>query len=221
MTDFVELWERTVQSQYGTSVHIKGIIEAFAKQIDPTMDIETFYHDYFDPRTASGVGLDIWGEIVGANRYIEVDEQDFFGFIGSNLQPMDNAPFWREEGATNLYRLNDGAYRELIFLKAWANIADATLPSIKFVLNSLFPGGAMVIESDHMRLRVLFLSYIVPPYMFALLKTYGLFNLGAGVGWDYYIIDPTQTFGFDGSGTSTFDNGIFAPYPVIDVSDEE
>ena len=219
--DFTELWEKTIQSQYGTSPHIKGIIEAFAKRIDPTIDIETFYHDYFDPRTAVGVGLDIWGAIVGADRLIEVDNFDYFGLEGQNLLPMDNAPFYHEKGSTNLYRMSDDAFRELIFLKAWANIADATMPSIKFVINKLFPGGATAIEAEHMKLRVIFLSFAVPAYSFALLKRYGLFNLGAGVGWEYYIIDQQQTFGFEGSGMQNFDNGIFAPYDITDIMEGE
>jgi hypothetical protein len=218
--DFTELWEKTIQSQYGTSPHIKGIIESFAKRIDPTIDIETFYHDYFDPRTAVGVGLDIWGVIVGADRLIEVDSYDFFGLLGQNMSNMDNAPFWVEKGSTNIYRMSDPAFRELIFLKAYANIADATLPSIKYVINTLYPNGATAISAGHMKIRVIFLSYIVPAYSFALLKKYGLFNLGAGVGWEYYIVDPDTTFGFAGSGMQNFDNGIFAPYDINQVEEE-
>ena len=219
VVDFVDLWERTIQSQYGTSPHIKGIIEAFAKQIDPTMEIEEFYEKIFDPRTAEGIGLDIWGIIVGASREIEVDDYEYFGFQGSLLQPFDQAPFWIEKGKTNLYRMADDAFRQLIFLKAWANIADATMPSIKYVIDQLFPGGAVAIEAERMKIRVIFLSYVVPPYSFALLKRYGLFNLGAGVGWEYYIVDPNETFGFAGSGMQNFNNGIFAPYPIIDAEE--
>lgn len=217
MIDFTELYERTIQSQYGTSPHIKGLIQKFAERIDPTTDIETFYRDYFDARTAVGVGLDVWGEIVGASRYIDVDSYDYFGFEGQNLKAFNQAPFYTERGATNLYRMSDDAFRELIFLKAYANISDATLPSIKFVINKIFPNGATAIQAEHMKLRVIFFSYAVPAYSFALLKRYGLFNLGAGVGWEYYIVDPTQTFGFDGSGMQNFDNGIFAPYDIVDT----
>jgi hypothetical protein len=216
MIDFEDLWERTIQSQYGTSPHIKGIIESFAKQIDPTMEIEEFYKKYFDPRTAEGIGLDIWGIIVGASREIEVDTYDYFGLEGQNLKAFDQAPYWHEKGSTNLYRMSDNAFRELIFLKAWANIADSTMPSIKYVVNALFPNGATAIEAEHMKVRVIFFSYAVPPYSFAILRKYGLFNLGAGVGWEYYILDPDETFGFEGSGMQNFDNGIFAPYDIQD-----
>jgi hypothetical protein len=134
---------------------------------------------------------------------------------------MDNAPFYHEKGSTNLYRMNDNAFRELIFLKAYANIADATMPRIKYLINALFPGGATAIEAEHMKIRVIFLSFAVPAYSFALLKRYGLFNLGAGVGWEYYIIDQQQTFGFEGSGMQNFDNGVFAPYDITDIMEED
>ena len=70
--DFNDLALRTIQSQYGASPHIIGIVEAAAKQLDPTGDIQTFYDEAFNPLTAHGVGLDIWGRIVGASRYIRI-----------------------------------------------------------------------------------------------------------------------------------------------------
>ena len=211
--DFTALWEKTIQSQYGTSPHIMGLAEKFAKEIDPNPDIEDFYKLIFDPRTARGIGLDIWGIIVGVDRLVEVSSEDFFGFYGQNLTPFDNSPFFYE-GATNIYKLADEAFRELIFLKAWANISDATMPNIKYVLNQLIPNGAIAIEAEHMKLRVIFLSYEVQPYTMAIFKKYGLLNLGAGVGWEYYIINPDETFGFDGSGMQPFDQGILSPYDI-------
>lgn len=213
--DFKVLAEKTILSQYGTSPHIQGIIDSFRKWIDPTADIKTFYEKIFDPRTAEGIGLDIWGVIVGATRYVEVDSEDFFGFLGSNLQPLDNAPFYYEKGATQLYKMADNAFRELIFLKAWANISDATLPNIKRVLNAIFPGGGVAINAGNMKIRVIFFSYSIAPYTLALLKRYGFLNLGAGVGWEYYLIDPAETFGFDGSGLQPFNQGVFAPYDIV------
>jgi hypothetical protein len=213
--DFKVLAEKTILSQYGTSPHIQGIVDSFRKWIDPTADIKTFYEKIFDPRTAEGVGLDIWGVIVGATRYVEVDSEDFFGLQGSNLLPFNQAPFFYEDGATKVYKMEDNAFRELIFLKAWANISDATMPNIKYLLNNLFPNGGIAIQAGHMHLRIIFLSYVVPKYSFALLKRYGFLNLGAGVGWEYYIVDPGETFGFAGSGLQPFNQGIFAPYNIV------
>jgi hypothetical protein len=251
--DFEELGQKTIQSQYSTSPHIMGLVEEFRKQIDPNADIATFFHDYFDPRTARGKGLDIWGEIVGISRILEVDaSNEYFGFTGQNMQNLDNAPYYYDN-ATNTYRLSDEAFRDLIFMKAYANIADETLPSIKQILNQILPNKTYVINGgapygyidrlttfgfnsdvqnfDHgsfanyqaidgnkaYKVRIVFLTYDLPPYIFALFKQYGLLNRGSGVGWEYYIIDPAEIFGFDeNSGFMNFDNGIFSPYGVVE-----
>lgn len=219
MIDFNELWEKTIQSQYGASEHLKGVIKEFAKEIDPNTDIDTFYDDIFNPETAKGVGLDIWGRIVGASRYLAVTNDDYFGFYGSLLNHFDNAPFYNT-GDTSLYRLTDEAFRRLIFIKAKANISDATIPSIKEMLQALFNTNevtAINVEYvDVMHIRVVF-PYYATPFEIALFKKYGIYNVGAGVGVEYYQIAPSQTFGFDGSGLQPFNQGIFQPYPIQDL----
>jgi len=210
--DFNDLALRTIQSQYGASPHIIGIVEAAAKQLDPTGDIQTFYDKVFNPLTAEGVGLDIWGRIVGASRYLPVDNEDFFGFYGQNLNPMNQSPFFNI-GDTDLFRLTDEAYRTLIFLKASANIGTATLPSIKEILTALFSEPVLVMNIGNMKVRVVF-EFFLTPYQRAIFETYGLFNLGAGVGFEFYQIDPAQTFGFNGSNLQPFNQGVFQPYPI-------
>lgn len=210
--DFNDLALRTIQSQYGASPHIIGIVEAAAKQLDPSTDIETFYNEVFNPKTAHGVGLDIWGRIVGANRFLTVDNEEFFGFLGSLLNPFNQAPFY-VMGDTDRYRLADEAYRTLIFLKAAANIGNATLPSLKEILSTLFEDTVLVMNIGEMKVRVVFEFYL-SAYDRALFAEYGLLNLGAGVGFEYYQIEPQNTFGFDGSGLQPFSQGIFQPYQI-------
>lgn len=210
--DFNDLALKTIQSQYGASPHIIGIVEAAAKQLDPTGDIKTFYDKVFNPLTAEGVGLDVWGRIVGASRYINVDNEDFFGFYGSQLNPMNQAPFYNE-GDTSVFEMTDEAFRTLIFLKAAANIGNATLPSIKEILTALFDDPVLVMNIGNMKVRVVF-EFFLTPYQRAIFATYGLFNLGAGVGFEFYQIAPAQTFGFNGSNLQPFNQGVFQPYPI-------
>ena len=210
--DFNDLALRTIQSQYGASPHIIGIVEAAAKQLDPTGDIKTYYDKVFNPLTAEGVGLDIWGRIVGASRYLPVDNEEFFGFYGSGLNPMNQAPFYNE-GDTNVFRLTDEAFRTLIFLKAAANIGNATLPNIKEILTALFDDPVLVMNIGNMKVRVVFEFYLTA-YQRAIFQQYGLLNLGAGVGFEYYQIDPAHTFGFNGSELQPFNQGTFQPYPI-------
>ena len=148
----------------------------------------------------------------GASRYLPVDNEDFFGFYGQNLNPMNQSPFFNT-GDTDLFRLTDEAYRTLIFLKAAANIGTATLPSIKEILTALFDEPVLVMNIGEMKVRVVF-EFFLTPYQRAIFETYGLFNLGAGVGFEYYQIDPAQTFGFSGSGLLPMNQGVFQPYPI-------
>ena len=216
MIDFNELWEKTIQSQYGASKHLKAIIKAFADKIDPNTDIDTFYDDIFNPATAKGVGLDIWGRIVGASRYLAVDNDEFFGFLGQILKGFNQASFYNT-GDTNLYRLTDEAFRKLIFIKAKANISDATLPSIKQMIATLIDSDEVLVinvpYAGNMRIRVIF-TYYATPYELALFKQHGVYNVEAGVFIEYYQVLSTQTFGFAGSGLQPFDNGIFSPYSI-------
>jgi hypothetical protein len=210
--DFNDLALRTIQSQYGASPHIIGIVEAAAKQLDPTGDIKTFYDKVFNPLTAEGVGLDIWGRIVGASRYLTVDNEEFFGFYGSQLNPFNQSPFF-VSGDTDRFRLTDSAYRDLIFLKAAANIGTATLPSIKEILSALFEKPVLVMNIGEMKIRIVFTFYL-SAYQRALLREYGVLNVGAGVGMEYYQIEPQNTFGFNGSDLQPFNQGIFQPYNI-------
>ena len=210
--DVNDLALRTIQSQYGASPHIIGIVEAAAKQLDPTGDIQTFYNKVFNPLTAEGVGLDVWGRIVGASRYLTVENEDFFGFYGSQLNPFNQAPFF-VSGDTDRFRLSDSAYRDLIFLKAAANIGTATLPSIKEILSALFEKPVLVMNIGEMKIRIVFTFYL-SAYQRALLREYGVLNVGAGVGMEYYQIEPQNTFGFNGSDLQPFSQGIFQPYPI-------
>lgn len=210
--DFNDLALRTIQSQYGASPHIIGIVEAAAKQLDPTGDIKTFYDKVFNPLTAEGIGLDVWGRIVGASRYLTVDNEDFFGFYGSQLNPFNQAPFY-VSGDTDRFRLTDSAYRDLIFLKAAANIGNATLPSIKEILSALFSDPVLVMNIGEMKIRIVFTFYL-SAYQRALLREYGVLNVGAGVDMEYYQIEPQNTFGFLGSDLQPFNQGIFQPYNI-------
>ena len=64
-----------------------------------------------------------------------------------------------------------------------------------------------------MKIRIVFTFYL-SAYQRALLREYGVLNVGAGVGMEYYQIDPDQTFGFNGSGLLPFNQGIFQPYTI-------
>lgn len=223
MIDFKELSLATVQSQYGASPHIRGLVAALAKELDPNPEIQQFFEKIFDLDTAEGVGLDIWGRIVGVPRGILIDEGSFFGFDGSQLHPFGQAPFYSGDKLSECYNLSDNAYRKLIYYKALSNISDSTAESQNRLLSLLFDGTVAAIDLQSivpngvMKIRVIFYFYL-SIYQTYIFKNYGLLNRGAGVGWEYYQLEPQSTFGFNGSGLQPFNQGIFDPYGIVTCS---
>lgn len=212
--DFKELALETIQSQYGASLRIRALIEAFAARIDPNADIDLFYKKIMDLDTAEGIGLDIWGVIVGVNRILEVPSDDIFGYYGSGLQPYNQGHFYGGDSSiTNYYTLTDNAFRKLIYFKALENIIPTDAASINAALAFLFDGRpASVIEVGVMKIRYVF-GFELEPFEISVLKKY-IFR-PAGVGFEWYQVPMDKVFGFDGSGCVGFDNGVFNPFEIV------
>ena len=149
---------------------------------------------------------------------------DYFGFNGSYLQPFGQAPFYESDHLGNYYTLSDTAYRRLIYYKALSNISESTAESQNRLLANLF---ADEVAAGHklyitpvgvMKIRATF-EFLLDSVDYAMFRAYGLLNRGAGVGWEFYQIQPAETFGFDGSGLQPFNQGVFDPYGVIQGDD--
>ena len=212
MIDFKGLSLETIQSQYAASPRIMDIVRKFAERIDPNPDIDLFYREIFDLDTAQGIGLDIWGAIVNIPRFLIVEYGDYFGFQGSLLHPFDQRPFYNPGGAVYC-RLEDEAYRRLIYYKAMANIGDATIPTLNRLLKYLYDDRVYVLEIGVMEIRVMF-ERLMTPYEYAFYRNYALFAKGAGVGWELYQIPSAFTFGFQESGLQPFNQGAFDTFGI-------
>ena len=207
-----------VQSQYAASPRIVALLVKKAALLDPGRDLMLWYDGIFNPRTAEGVGLDIWGRIVGIGRKLWVENTEFFGFHGQNLQSFDQAPFWIQSLASGQVDLTDEAFRFLIFYKAMANIGESTMQAVNAMLSALFetdhgPGSCFVLEAGPMELRAVFNFYLTS-FEVSLLRQYGLLDRPAGVGFGWYQHDPAEMFGFAGQNLQNFDNGIFTPFEI-------
>lgn len=205
-----------VQSQYAASPRILALLVKQAALLDPGKDLMLYYDGIFNPKTAQGVGLDIWGRIVGIGRMLWMQNTEFFGFAYQNFENFDQAPFWNESLAQGQFRLTDEAYRFLIFYKAMANIGVGTMQAVNAMLNALFEaehgsGSCCVLETGVMEIRAVF-SFYLTGYEQALLEQYGLLDRPAGVLFNWYQHDPAEMFGFAGQELQNFDNGIFTPF---------
>lgn len=208
-----------VLSQYAASPRILALLVKQAAILDPGKDLMLWYDGIFNPRTAQGVGLDIWGRIVGIGRMLWMTNTEFFGFAYQLMENFDQAPFWNESLAQGQFRLTDEAFRFLIFYKAAANIGAGDMASINALLNSLFeaghgPANSYVLEVAPMEIRAVF-NFYLSGYEQALLEQYGLLDRPAGVGFSWYQHDPAEMFGFADQDLQNFDNGIFSPFEYM------
>lgn len=193
-----------IQSQYGSSTTIYQILDDFRSNINPSKDMLVFYDNIFNIATANGVGLDVWGEILVIGRTI--------------TDPINGKKF----------TLEDDEYRSLLYYKALANITDASLATLNYMLNKLFPelGGVVfnVIDEKQredgtfynnypMHVRFVFAMYLTDVQL-AIFRIGANLIVGAGVGWSLVMIDTDNTFGFNGSLLQPFNKGVFDPYPT-------
>lgn len=165
----------TLMSQYANSPIIVGLIEGMNGIIDPSKSIEEFYMLVWDIHTANGLGLDIWGRIVGVDRNAKMipNDIDVFGFKTNpiSFSPFNQAPFMGSEANFSSYRLKDAEYRKMILIKAASNIVYATAPNINRFLNLVFGKRCYFLLSGEMRATYYFefkLNYLERYLVYAL-----------------------------------------------------
>lgn len=197
-----DLTSYAIQSQYSSSKRIVSLCSLYQKHIDPRFDVDLFYEKMFDIYTAEGVGLDNWGVILQMPRTIEDAD------TGSGIT------------------LDDEYYRSLLLYKAMANISASTADAQNKLLGILlatgignFPQTAYVLEVDTMVIRWVFEDFL-NDIQRAVFKAAGTLARGAGVGWEWYAINPSQVFGFDGSEMNPFNQAPFAPDNALYVGRE-
>lgn len=224
----------TIQSQYSASQRIISLVESSRIRILPDTDILLFYEKIFNIETAEGVGLDIWGRILGMSRYLTENEQDdWFGFNEADFEPFNQSPFWNGQRNEKTYLLNDAEYRSLLMWKALANISIASASSLNILLREMFENKDIFIQEEYapsvsgnglvricapMEIR-LYIFFELNTFQRAVLEQYGLFAKGAGVGFKYIEIQE-PCFGFSEAGYEPFGQGVFwnggyVQWPVI------
>jgi Protein of unknown function (DUF2612) len=136
----------SVMKQYSNSATLLALLECFDQWVDVARFSDQFLLNVWDISTAQGFGLDIWGRILGQSRYIQVEQTpgDNFGFninahAGTQWQPWSQAPWFGGAAAgTTAFPLQDDYYRQLLLVKAAANIASCDCPSINALMRAMF-----------------------------------------------------------------------------------
>lgn len=189
-------WDQTLLSQYCDSPTLVSMLESFNEAIDPTIDLANFYNKIWNVKTAVGYGLDVWGTIVGVSRYLQIPATPYLGFeeaftiptADTGSQPFDQAPFYNGSTATTSFALTDSQYRQLIMVKAAANISDLSIPSINALLRAEFGvnngsdpyGDAYVQDLGGMEFNY-YLNFHPSVAQIAIIENSGVFPRPAGV----------------------------------------
>ena len=189
-------WDETLLSQYVASPTLVGVLQSFNDAIDPSADITNFYNNIWNVATAVGNGLDVWGQIVGVSRYLQINASNYLGFkesvttptLTTGAQPFNQAPFASGTALTSTYALADSQYRRLILVKAAANISNLSIPSINALLRAEFGtsdgvnpyGKAYVIDSGGMAFEY-HLGFVPSAVQIAIINNSGVFPRPAGV----------------------------------------
>ncbi len=208
MTEINPTIRDTVMSQYANSPNLLAIINGIANGMAPEKFVNDFFNTVMRLKTAKGFGLDIWGVIVGIKRSMTFanPEGEYLGF-DSGFFPFSQRPFFTSGGG-NTWDLTDDAYRELIFIKAAANIIYATLPNINLLMKQIFSGKAYALKSGHMKIRFIF-EYNLNAFERHLIYNTNLLPRPCGVEVEAFDIIPPETFGFSGTGFAPFGQGTF------------
>lgn len=208
--------DETILSQYGASERIKKLLRGFDELIKPDADIKLFYDNVLNILTARGVGLDVWGIIIGIGRNIQVSSTssntDFFDFNGSGYNVFNASPFYNTKSGNGTIPLADNAYRELLLIKAAANISRTDAASLTSLMERLYSdrGDFYIVEAGLMKLNYIF-GFYLEPFELALALRRDLPPKPAGVSYTVYQIDIANTFGFAGSNMQPFNQGVFNP----------
>lgn len=216
--------EQTIISQYGNSATITQLVRNMDQYIDPRADFDTFYDFIWNVETAQGFGLDIWGRIVNISRELQIPpDSTYFGFSDAlpGSYPFGEQPFYGgTPGATSTYRLADDAYRQLILVKALANISATNAPSLNQLLQNMFAGRGRCYVNDlgGMALRYTF-EFDLTPYEFAIMTQSGALPRPAGVNASLFQ-SALPLFGFSEAGLSAapFGQGVFVPQGAINAA---
>lgn len=133
----------TILAQYANSPRLLALISTFSQAASSDEARQTFLDRVWDPATASGWGLDVWGRIVGIGRVVPVRRPQYVGFDEADngtgsVRPFNYGIWYHGVTVTDNERLSDDAYRQAILAKAAANISNGSIADINRILMLLF-----------------------------------------------------------------------------------
>lgn len=193
-------------SQYANSPKFVSLVSGLTGIFNNAKTLEDWYNVVFNLKTASGYGLDIWGSILNQGRlfyYTDPVSGDTESVYLKGAQTVDGVAYSEEQ--------IEEIYRQVLFLKAMANITNATLSSLNQMLQFYYQGRgrAYVYEYDTMEIRYVFEFYVNK--LEKAIFTSEIMPKPTGVLASFEYIPLGEYFGFFVSGLSAT-NQPYAPF---------
>ncbi|GBQ88901.1 DUF2612 domain-containing protein [Asaia krungthepensis] len=197
----------TILSQYSNSPRLCAIIESFSQAVDPEAFLNLWYDQVWNPATATGWGLDVWGRIVGVGRVLQLAAPGYIGFQEASSSGTSDAVrnfgtgvWFNGQAATSNYALTDDAYRRLIFAKAAANITDGSVTSLNAIVMTLFGDKGRCYVADNLDMSLTYSFGFEPTSVdLAIIYRSGVLPCPAGVRYQYAFV-PAEVVDNDFAG---------------------
>lgn len=209
MSDYLA---KTVTKQFSNSPVLLALLEDFDQWVNMSKFTDDFLTNVWDISTAVGFGLDIWGRILGRSRNISAEQVpgNNFGFningaAGTPWQAFGQAPFFNGAASGVVsYPLADSYYRQLLLVKAAANIANCDCPSLNYLLRAMFGdrGKCYVGYDPNNPMHIGYHFEFMPTVIEQAIIESDLFPVPAGMSVEYiYSTLSYAPFGFAGANT--------------------
>ena len=186
----------------------------------------------FSISTATTVGLNIWGRILGVSRPMvsatnyTFDTQNNLNWYNPTtggwckiwLENDDSdIPVFHVEQLSKLLAstnsISDDVYRKLLLGKIFAFNSNGSIKDINQFLSFIVAGKAFSVWNNRDMTIDVRIGFVPTPSEMAVLTSPDFLPTPAGVLVNFYIADPLKTFGFNGSELATWCTNPETPVP--------
>lgn len=192
-------------SQYANSPVFVSLINGLREQISNAETINEWINVVYNLKTASGIGLDLWGLILNQSRLLYY--KDEYGIQRSvylrGAQTIGSEDYTEEQ--------IEGYYRMLLFFRAFSYVTNSTLKSFNDLLRFYFEDKKVFVqEIGTMVIELVFRFF--PTTLEKIIFASDLFPKPTGVGLNFRFIPSGEWFGFFDKNVVNPEDQPFAPF---------
>lgn len=207
MIDHKELIDKRLATQYTNAPYIRAFLDSI---LTLSNDLETAVDEIINLRwidVATGVQLDILGDIVGQKREVlNIDQFEFFGFSGAlgagTFSDLDNPSLGSrfhsiDEPTTGNVILSDPEYRVFIRARIIKNFTDGTVEDVTEAVELIFDVDSAWVQQLGTAAAKISIGKLLTNSQKLLIQNSDIIVRPAGVSYTYIEYEDTP-FAFSG-----------------------